>query len=95
MEGLAAFNLADVSLVPCNERDDDECPTPWDYCCEPDVGTSHTLVKIVDEQGNVVPHSAQQLLQLEELQTVVIQGTARRDDAGNVSLLATGVYVRP
>jgi hypothetical protein len=94
-EGLAAFNIADLSMTPCNERDDDECPVPWDYCCEPDVATSHTLVKVVDPEGNTVPHGAQQLLKVKELQTVVVQGKARRDESGNLSLLATGVYVRP
>ncbi len=95
VEDLAAFSIADVSLKPCNEREDDECPVPWDYCCEPDLATSRTLVKVVDEKGEVVARGAQQLLNMKELQTVVVQGKARRDDAGNVSLLATGIFVRP
>jgi hypothetical protein len=93
--GLAAFNVADLSLKPCNEIEGDNCPTPWDYCCEPDLAAKRTLVKVVDAGGKVVATDAKQLLNLTELQTVVIQGTARRDDAGNLSLLATGIYVRP
>jgi hypothetical protein len=93
--GLAAFNVADLSLKPCNEIEGDNCPTPWDYCCAPDLATKRTLVKVVDADGKVVATDAKQLLNLTELQTVVIQGTARRDDAGNLSLLATGIYVRP
>jgi len=95
VEGLAAFNIADLSLTPCNERGHDGCATPWDYCCDSGVDHGYTLVTIVDEQGNVIQTGAKELLQLQELQTVVIQGKALRDDTGNLSLLATGIYVRP
>jgi hypothetical protein len=95
VQGLAVFNVADLSLKPCSETEDDLCPTPWDYCCEPDLAAKRTLVKVVDADGKVLATDAKQLLSLTELQTVVIQGTARRDDAGNLSLLATGIYVRP
>jgi len=94
IDGLAAFRIADLSLTPCNAIEGDNCPVPWDYCCEPDLPANRTLVKIVDEGGNVVADGAKQLLNVEELQTVVVQGKARRDDNGNVSVLATGVYVR-
>jgi hypothetical protein len=30
-----------------------------------------------------------------ELSTVVVKGKAKRDDAGNLTVLASGVYVRP
>jgi hypothetical protein len=94
IEGLAAFNIADLSLTPCNEIEGDNCPFPWDYCCESELAANRTLVKIVDDGGNVVASDAKELLKLEELQTVIVTGKASRDDAGNVSVLATGVYVR-
>ena len=31
---------------------------------------------------------------LQELQTVVVQGRAKRDDKGNLTILATGIFVR-
>src|SRR4051812_30581741 len=34
VEGRAAFWIVDQSFKPCNEREDDACPTPWDYCCD-------------------------------------------------------------
>ncbi len=95
IEGLAAFNIADLSLKECGDCEGETCPTPWDYCCEPELSTGLTLVKVVDGNGKVVAHGAQELLKIKELQTVVIQGRASRDEAGNVSLLAAGVYVRP
>jgi hypothetical protein len=94
IDGLAAFSIADLSLTPCNQIEGDNCPVPWDYCCESDLAANRTLVKIVDEGGNVVASGAKELLQIQELQTVVVQGKASRDDNGNVSVLATGVFVR-
>ena len=94
VEGLAAFSIVDRSLAPCNETKGDECKTPWDYCCEPELATFKTLIKIVDEQGKLVNVDARKLLNLKELQTIVVQGKAARDDAGNLTVLATGIYVR-
>lgn len=95
VEGLAAFSIVDASLPPCNEIEGDNCPTPWDYCCEADLPEARTAVRVVDDQGKIVSTGAKDLLGVEELQTVVVEGTAKRDEAGNVTVLATGVYVRP
>ena len=45
-------------------------------------------------QGSVVRHDARATFGLKELQTVVIRGTAERDDAGNLTVLATGMFVK-
>lgn len=95
VEGLAMFNIVDSSLVPCNEIPDDKCPWPWDYCCDPNVAASRTLVEIVDKNGKTVAEDARRLLSIAELQTVVVKGTARRDKDGNVTLIATGIFVQP
>ncbi len=52
------------------------------------------MVKVVDENGNLVKVDARELLQVKELSTVVVKGKAQRDDAGNLNILATGVYVK-
>ena len=95
VEGLAMFNIVDNSLVPCNEIPGDECPFPWDYCCDPNVAASRTLVEVVDKNGETVAEDARRLLSVTELQTVVVKGTARRDTDGNVTLIATGIFVQP
>ena len=53
------------------------------------------MVKVVDENGQLVKAGAKALLHVMELSTVVVSGKAQRDDAGNLTVLATGVYVRP
>jgi hypothetical protein len=52
-------------------------------------------VKVVDESGTVVATDARQLLALQELDTVVVRGKAQRDEAGNLTILANGIHVRP
>jgi hypothetical protein len=37
---------------------------------------------------------ARQLLNVKEMTTVVIKGKAQRDDAGNLTILASGVFVK-
>lgn len=96
IKGQAAFLIVDTSLKPCNEQDDDACPTPWDYCCDAgDLAAHKLLVKVVDASGSTVATDARELLGVKELQTVVVEGKAKRDADGNLTVLASGVFVRP
>ena len=92
--GLSAFTMMDTSFPPCNELPENQCPTPWDYCCETDLSDKQTLIKVVDDQGQPLEVGAQELLGLKELQTIVVQGKVQLDQAGNMSVLASGVYIR-
>lgn len=95
IEGQAAFLIVDSALKPCNEQGDDGCPTPWDYCCDAgDLAANKAMVKVVDDGGKTVATDARQLLGLKELQTVVVRGRAKRDEAGNLTVLADGIFVR-
>lgn len=96
IDGLAAFSIVDPSLQACSDIPGDACSKPWDYCCETDKLPGATaLVKFVDDDGTPLPVDSRELLSLKELQTVVVQGKARRDDAGNLTVLASHVFVRP
>jgi hypothetical protein len=95
VRGVSAFTIVDRSLKPCNEHDDDACETPWDYCCDTDLlQAARATVKIVDSDGKTIAKDAKDLLGVKELETVVVRGKAVRDEAGNLTVLATGVYVR-
>ncbi len=48
----------------------------------------------MDDKGDLVKVDARQLLGLKELQTVMVRGKAQRDDSGNLTVLASGVYVK-
>ena len=91
VDGLAAFTIVDPSLQPCT----DGCETPWDYCCDTDALPKATAtVKLVDATGQVLGKDARELLKVKELTTVVVKGRAKRDSAGNLTVLADGVYVK-
>lgn len=95
VDGRAIFTVVDHSLKACTEIPGDNCPTPWDYCCATDkLKSSTALVKIVGEDGQPVKTDARELLGVRELTEVVVKGKAQRDDAGNLTVLATGVYVK-
>lgn len=95
VDGRAAFSVVDGSLKACSDIEGDTCPNPWDFCCETSrLPTSTALIKIVDENGMLVKSDAKALLNVKELSTVVVRGKASRDEAGNLTVLATGVYVK-
>ena len=95
IDGRVAFSIVDNSLKACSDIPGDNCPQPWDYCCETSkLPTATALVKLVDEKGDLVRGDAKGLLDVKELSTVVVQGKAKRDDAGNLTVLATGVFVK-
>ncbi|MGE0378073.1 MAG: hypothetical protein AB7I48_06410 [Planctomycetaceae bacterium] len=96
IEGRAAFSLVDRSLAACTDIPGDNCPTPWDYCCVTDkLPAATALIKFVDADGQLIGTDARELLGLHELQTVVVQGKAQRDDAGNMTILASALFAHP
>jgi hypothetical protein len=95
VSGRASFTIVDTSLVPCNEKEGDMCKTPWDYCCDSDrLPAATAVVKVVDDSGKTLAMDAKKELGMTELQTVVVTGKAKRDDAGNLTVLAPAVYVK-
>lgn len=94
VDGLAAFTIVDAKVPYC--ADDEGCPTPWDYCCQTAaVKENIATIKVVDETGKLVAGDVKQMLNLKELSTVVIQGKAKRDELGNLTVAASKVYVQP
>jgi hypothetical protein len=96
VKGRTSFTIVDPSLKTCSEREGDNCPTPWDYCCErkEDLARATAFVKFVDEAGNTLEQDAREALGIEPMQTVVVCGRAKRDADGNLTVLASGLYVR-
>jgi hypothetical protein len=93
--GRASFTVVDLSLIPCSEREGDTCQTPWDYCCDtPHLPAATAVVKIVDGDGKTIAKDARKDLGMKELQTVTVKGKAKRDEAGNLIVLAPAVFVK-
>jgi hypothetical protein len=93
IKNAAAFSIVDRSLKPCNEIPGDTCETPWDYCCEADLPKATLLVMVNGADGKLVKKDARQMLGVKELDTVFVQGRAKRDKSGNVSIVATKFFV--
>lgn len=93
VKNAAAFSIVDRSMKACNERPGDTCPTPWDFCCEADLPKFTLLVLVQDADGKLIKKDARELLGLKELDTVFVQGKAKRDKTGNVTLVASKFYV--
>lgn len=96
IEGRAAFNIVDGSLKACSDIPGDNCRYPWDYCCEtarlPDA---IAFIEFVDEDGRTIEADARELLNVKELSEVVVKGKAQRDEAGNLTVQASGIYIKP
>ncbi len=92
VSGLAAFSIVDPKVPYCAAAEG--CPTPWDYCCEQGaVKDNIAFVKLVDDHGKVFAQDAKKLIAVKELTKVTVQGTASRDDAGNMTILANRVHI--
>ncbi len=93
IEGLAAFTIVDAKVPYCAAEEG--CPTPWDYCCQTAaVKENIATIKVVDDKGKPVMQDARELLDVEELSTVVVNGKATRDAQGNLSVAAKQVFVQ-
>ncbi len=93
VDGIAAFTIVDPKVPSCT--DEEGCPTPWDYCCQQNaVKENIATVKIVDPEGTIVSEDARTVLGIKELDLVVVHGKAKRDEQGNLAVMADQVFVK-
>lgn len=92
VKGYAAFTLMDTSLAYCGEKHAENCKTPWDYCCEkPETRTANALaVELRDADGK--PLATPVLPDLRLLDTVKVVGKLTKDEHGNFTLTAEGMF---
>ncbi len=88
---LSTFLLVDDALDDCTEMGEkDHCATPWDYCCaDPDELMRLTVNVEVLEDGIPGDWSFKGQRGLDRLTEVVVAGTLRKDEAGNMRLEAS------
>lgn len=89
--GRAAFVIVDTTTADSCEKDgcEEGCT-----CHAEELAQSTAIVKFVDGEGNILPVDARELLNLQEKQTVVVRGVAKRTGDNNLSIVASGIYVR-
>lgn len=76
VSGMALFTLVGSGPKPCNATPDDECPTPWDYCCESRAVmlASMASIRVVDDAGATVRAEIKGSHGIRELSELVIAG---------------------
>jgi len=95
--GLAAFTITDPKLKACNEAGPmDTCPTPWDYCCDDpkEVAAVSATVEFRDGAA-VLKANPKGFHGLDHLKTVVVVGNYEKDAAGNLTVIARSMHVKP
>ena len=90
----AQMTVVDNSFVPCNERPEDACKTPWDYCCEDPRDLARGTIVVEFRDGKKLRKvGAKGFHGIDYLKKVVVKGTATKDSAGNVIVVASGIHV--
>jgi hypothetical protein len=91
----AAFVMIDASMMLVADGTDATAgEICLDDCCASLLAGCTTLVKVVDENGTVLPINAQSLLDAGENDMIVVRGRVQRKDKDSFSVIANGVYVR-
>lgn len=96
VDGMAIFLTADPRLVSCDQRPGDNCPAPYDYCCENSdaIKAGTATIQILDPAGTIYPVSVQGQGGIEPLKTLVIEGVVSEKDADGVFVVdASKVWV--
>lgn len=91
--GRASFMMTDMTLPIC----EDGCKTPWDHCCEDakEIASNAATVQLVDEKGEVVKAPANGVHGLKPNAEVIVVGKVKsKDDAGNMVVDVTKVFVK-
>jgi hypothetical protein len=90
--GQASFVMADPSVASdSHEHCGDDCP----FCKHKSDGQDAlALVQFHDQHGNVLPVDARELFELQDQDTVVVQGRAQINELGLMVVAAKGIYVR-
>lgn len=91
----AMFMVADMKLKSCDKIPGDKCETPWDFCCVPanEKAASIAIVQVVDEKGKLVKATLKGENGLDHLKTVVVKGKVAKNEAGNLIVNASGIYI--
>ena len=92
--GSPVFTVVDLAVPHCGEIPGDNCPAPWDYCCEPrESMTANTAtIQLVGSDGLPLDTSPAEH-GFEPLDEVVIVGVvAARPDERVLTIRATGVH---
>ena len=97
VDGLAVMTVAGhTGITSCDQRPGDNCPTPWDFCCDDpkDILANTVTVQVVGEDGRPLTASLEGAHGLAPLTFVVVRGTVGpRPTDGVFVLNADAIHV--
>ena len=96
-EGRAQFQLVDAAIKSCAETEGDNCPTPWDLCCDDakTIADSSITVQVVDAAGQPIKADLKGVGGLKPLSEVSVKGKVKKSPDGKAILVnATEMFVK-
>ena len=85
-----------TKMTPCNRIPGDECPTPWDVCCDDPavIKKSISTVQFLDENGKVIKTGLKGYQGIKELSFLTVKGTiAEQSNPENLLINASAFHV--
>ncbi len=90
----ASFTIVDQSMKSCIETDDDQCPRPWDYCCEDkkQLAKSMASIEISDANGKPLELTLETEGTFKPLMLIAVEGTLESTEGGSFVVRAEHIY---
>lgn len=90
----AIFTIVDQSIKSCIETDDDQCPRPWDYCCEDkkELAKSMASIEISEVDGNPLALGLETEGTFRPLMLIAVEGTLQSTEGGSFIVRADHAY---
>ncbi len=94
VKGRAVLTLCDMSVVACNDQSGDNCPKPWDMCCDPNRFARSAAIQIVGEDGKLLSMDLEGKNGLLPLSVLVVKGkVGPRPDKSSFVVNASEIFV--
>lgn len=92
----AVMIVIDPSLPSCADNKGDNCPVPWDYCCETQetITANTATVQVVDADGKVLATTLEKQKGLAPLDWITVVGeVADKNDQGLFLVNVKGIHL--
>ena len=91
----AIMNIVDMKLPACNVNPEDNCKTPWDFCCEtPETLHANTAsIQFTGPDGRPLKVDLRKVNGLDCLSVVVVKGKVLKREKENLVINASGIFI--
>jgi hypothetical protein len=95
--GRLVFTLIGRGLKACNEIPGDNCPEPWDYCCDSrdEILANSVTVQVVNPTGQILRTDLKGRRGITELSELIISGTVSVASDKAVIINASRIWLAP